>query len=49
MTWDLYVADILESFLTTNDIPKGWRPPVIGTAYEVIDKIRMGFNRAPTP
>ena len=46
MSWDLYVADIPDSFLIASDVPDGWRPPIIGKANELIDRLRTAFPEA---
>lgn len=43
MSWDLFVADIPKEFRSTSDVPKGWRPPTIATANELITRIRAAF------
>jgi hypothetical protein len=46
MSWDLYVAAIPESVKTFGELPDGWRPPIIGTANELIAKIQAVFPTA---
>ncbi len=44
MSWDLFVANIPDSFQKSEDVPRDWRPPVLGTGNQLIQQIRAHFQ-----
>jgi len=40
MSWDLFAAKIPSEWRTTEDMPHGWDPPIIGTPGELKERIK---------